>query len=74
MRQLWAMRAASAVVSITGVIVLASSFGLTGAGLASAVGGASYTLGVIIAHRHMRRHELAGTAAGGWGSGEGGLG
>jgi len=63
MRQLWAMRAASAVVSITGVIVLASSFGLTGAGLASAVGGALYTLGVIIAHRRMRR--WAGRHSGG---------
>lgn len=54
MRQLWAMRAASAAVSIVGVIVLANAFGFTGAGLASIVAGGAYTLGVAVAYRRMR--------------------
>ena len=58
MRQLWAMRAFSAAVSITCVVVLASWLGLTGAGLASIVAGGSYTAGVVIGYRRMRGRLL----------------
>ena len=58
MRQLWATRAVSAAVSITAVIVLASEFGLTGAGLASLVTGGAYTTGIAIAYLRMRRDGL----------------
>ncbi len=52
MRQLWVMRTAGAADSITGLIVLARSLGLIGAGLAS--GGAD-TVGIMVAFRRMRR-------------------
>lgn len=61
MRQLWAMRAASAAVSIVGVIVLASWLGLPGAGLASILAGGAYTVGVTIGYRRMRARLLAGS-------------
>jgi O-antigen/teichoic acid export membrane protein len=66
MRHLWAMRAASAAVSITGVIVLANLFGLTGAGLAAVATGAAFTVGITVAYQRLRRGILAaasGTAA-----------
>ena len=59
MRQLWATRAVSAAVSITAVIVLASEFGLTGAGLASLVTGGAYMAGIAITYGMMRRNGLA---------------
>jgi O-antigen/teichoic acid export membrane protein len=62
LRQLWAARAFSAAVSITGVIVLASWWGLSGAGLASIVSGGAYTLGVTIGYRRMRGPVLAAGA------------
>ena len=64
MRQLWAMRMVGAVVSITGVIVLASSFGLTGAGLASVVTGATYTVVIMVAFARLRRRGPSGPARG----------
>jgi O-antigen/teichoic acid export membrane protein len=54
MRQLWTMRVCSAGVSITGVIVLASRWGLFGAGLASIVAGGVYTVGVAVGYQRMR--------------------
>jgi O-antigen/teichoic acid export membrane protein len=65
MRQLWAMRAFSAVVSIVGVIVLASWLGLPGAGLASIVAGGAYTVGVTIGYRRMRARLLTAARPGG---------
>lgn len=62
MRRLWALRAVSAAVSITGVIVLASAFGLTGAGLATVSAGVTYTVGLIITYRQMCRRALIGQA------------
>ena len=59
MRQLWAMRAFSAAVSITCVIVLASWLELTGAGLASVVAGGAYTVGVAIGYQRMCRRPPA---------------
>lgn len=64
MRQLWTMRMISAVVSITGVIVFASSFGLIGAGLASVVTGGTYTLGIVVAFIRLRRQGPSGVARG----------
>lgn len=62
MRQLWAMRAVSAVVSITGLIVLANLFGLTGAGLAAVAPGAVHTVGVTVAYRRLRKRMLVGAS------------
>ncbi len=59
LRQLWAVRAFSAVLSITSLIVLVSWLGLSGAGLASIVGGGSYAVGVTIGYRRMRSRLLA---------------
>ncbi len=53
-RQLWVMRIAGAVVSVTGVTVLASSLGLVGAGLAGLAAALTYTLGILGAYRRMR--------------------
>ncbi len=65
MRQLWALRAASAIVSLTGIIVLTNSFGLTGAGLAAVVAGAAYTVGVAVAYRRLRLRPAVYFPAGG---------
>ncbi|MGH3698653.1 MAG: hypothetical protein ACRDQY_04110 [Pseudonocardiaceae bacterium] len=54
MRRLWAMRTAGALVSITAMIVLASSWRLIGAGLAGVVAGAAYTVGIMVAFQRMR--------------------
>lgn len=62
-RRLWAIRAASAVVSIAAVTVLAKSFGLTGAGWAAVVTSLAYTAGVIAGYRRMRKHPPAGVSA-----------
>jgi O-antigen/teichoic acid export membrane protein len=51
MRRLWVMRTAGAIVSTTGMIVLASSLRLPGAGLASVVAGGVYTVGIMVAYR-----------------------
>lgn len=59
LRQLWAVRAFSAALSITGVIVLASWWGLGGAGLASIVAGGTYSVGVAVGYCRMRRRLLA---------------
>jgi O-antigen/teichoic acid export membrane protein len=59
MRQLWVMRAVSAAVAITGVIVLVNSFGLTGAGFAAVAAGAAYTGGVTVAYRRLRKRMSA---------------
>jgi hypothetical protein len=58
------MRMAGAVVSIMGVIVLARSFDLTGAGLASVVTGATYTVGVLVAFTRLRRRGPSDAACG----------
>jgi len=64
MRRLWLIRAASAAVSITSVIVLVNSFGLIGAGWASVVTSGVYTACVAIAYRRMcRRHSPGATEA-----------
>lgn len=57
MRQLWVVRMTSAVLAVTGVIVLANVFGLTGAGVASVVVGGMYSVGVIIAYRRMATRD-----------------
>lgn len=62
-RRLWAIRAASAVVSIAAVTVLAKSFGLTGAGWATVVTSLAYTAGVTAGYRRMRKHPPAGVSA-----------
>lgn len=62
MRQLWAMRTTGAVVTITAVIVLASSLRLTGAGLAAVVAGGAYTVGIMVAFRRMRMQGPVETA------------
>jgi O-antigen/teichoic acid export membrane protein len=64
MRHLWALRTFSAVVSISGVIALASWLGLPGAGLAGVVAGGSYTIGVSIGYWRMRRRLLAESTLG----------
>lgn len=58
MRQLWASRAVSGVLSITAVIVLAREFGLIGAGFASVTAGGAYSAGVAIAYRRIRHLQV----------------
>lgn len=60
MRLLWASRAVSAVLSIASVIILARTFGLFGAGLASLMAGCAYSVGVFIAYAVVRRSFLGG--------------
>ncbi len=62
MGKLWVTRAVSAAVAITGVIVLANSFGLTGAGFAAVAAGAAYTGGVTVAYRRLRKRMSAATS------------
>ncbi|MFN2496640.1 MAG: hypothetical protein ABR608_12145 [Pseudonocardiaceae bacterium] len=64
MRQLWAIRVVNAAVSVTGVIVLASVWGFFGAGLASIMAGASYSVGVAVGYRRMRSRLLAAGSTG----------
>jgi O-antigen/teichoic acid export membrane protein len=54
MRRLWAMRTVGALISITAVLVLASSLRLAGAGLAGVVAGAAYTVGIMVIFQRMR--------------------
>jgi O-antigen/teichoic acid export membrane protein len=63
MRRLWAIRAASAAISVAAVTVLAKSFGLTGAGWATVVTSLAYTAGVTAGYRRMRRRPPADAAA-----------
>lgn len=51
LRQLWFMRIAAAIVAITSALVLATSFGLTGAGLSSILTAATFTVGVTVSYR-----------------------
>jgi O-antigen/teichoic acid export membrane protein len=55
LEQLWLMRAATAVVAITSALVLATSFGLTGAGLASVLTIVTYMVGVTVGYRRLLR-------------------
>lgn len=59
MRQLWVTRAVSGTVSIAAVIVLASEFGLAGAGFASLVTGGAYLAGIAIAYGMIHRNGFA---------------
>ncbi|HET8643292.1 MAG TPA: hypothetical protein VFM37_15245 [Pseudonocardiaceae bacterium] len=59
MRQLWASRVISAVVSITALITLAREFGLAGAGLASMTAGAAYSAGVMVAYRRVTGSQVS---------------
>lgn len=54
-KQLWLLRAVSAAVSVSAVTVLATRYGLVGAGIASIVAGAAYTVGVAVGYRRLRR-------------------
>lgn len=60
MRQLWVMRVVSAAVSITVMLVLTNLLGLTGAGFASVVTGAAYTVGIAFCYLAMRRAGVPG--------------
>lgn len=53
LQQLWLMRIATAVVAITSALVLATSFGLTGAGLSSVLAAATFTVGVTVGYRRL---------------------
>jgi len=55
MRQLWVVRAATALVAIGGVIVLPSAWGLVGAGLVGVLAGVTYTVGVMAGYRRFHR-------------------
>ena len=57
----------SAAVSITALIVLAQAFGLVGAGLASIIAGAAYSIGVMVAYKRVTGSSGAdaGTGTGG---------
>lgn len=57
MRQLWAGRAVSAVLSIVAVVVLTTEFGLLGAGVASVTAGLAYSTGVLVVQHRMRRSD-----------------
>ena len=59
MRQLWALRAASAVVSITGMVVLVNLFGVIGAGLAGIAACTTYIVGVTVTYRRLRKQMFA---------------
>jgi len=58
LEQLWLIRTATAVVAITSALVLATSFGLTGAGLASVLNTVTYMVGVTVAYRRLLRAGL----------------
>jgi O-antigen/teichoic acid export membrane protein len=64
LRLLWAAKVFSAALSITGVIVLASGWGLGGAGLASIVAGGTYIVGVAVGYHRMRSRLLAADSDG----------
>jgi O-antigen/teichoic acid export membrane protein len=55
MRFLWLVRTATAIVSISAMIVLVNSFGLIGGGLAGIVSSATYVVAVAIGYHRMRR-------------------
>lgn len=65
MRQLWAVRAATAVVAIGGVIVLAPALGLVGAGLVGVLAGVTYTVGVMAGYRRSHRRGFSIPSGGG---------
>lgn len=65
MKQLWVIRAATAVVSIACVSVLPILFGLVGAGLVGVLAALVYTVGVTMAYRQLRRRGLTSEAANG---------
>lgn len=65
MKQLWAIRAATAVVTIICVSVLPILFGLVGAGLVGVLAAVVYTVGVTMAYRQLRRRGLTSEAANG---------
>jgi O-antigen/teichoic acid export membrane protein len=58
---LWVMRMVNAIVSISGVVALASSLGLVGACLAGLAGAVIYTFGIFWAYRRMRLRWMTNT-------------
>jgi O-antigen/teichoic acid export membrane protein len=64
LEQLWLMRTATAVVAITSALVLATSFGLTGAGLASVLTIVTYMVGVTVGYRRLLRAGLRAPSLG----------
>ncbi|MDQ4102496.1 MAG: hypothetical protein M3186_01810 [Actinomycetota bacterium] len=59
MKQLWALRATIAVVSITGMIVFVNLFGPIGAGLAGIATATTNIVGVTVTYRRLRKQMLA---------------
>ncbi len=57
MKALWVVRAVNAVITLSGVAVLASLGGLDGAGIAAVVAGGVYAAGVLTAYRMARPGE-----------------